>query len=104
MLCHLFALAVFLLLTIGYQTRIVSVLACLLTLAYCHRMAGALYGLDQVNAMLSMYLMLAPCGAVYSVDRFLQTRALKPGQSLAVTSAISTTVATRLIQLHMCVI
>ncbi len=50
--------------------------------------------------MLAMYLMLAPCGAVYSVDAWRRRRA---GEGEALPS-VSVNVATRLIQLHLCVI
>jgi hypothetical protein len=35
-------------------------LAWLITVAYCHRLTGALFGLDQVNAMLAMYFAVGP--------------------------------------------
>src|SRR5204863_335169 len=59
---HLAGLVVFFLLTIGLWSRVMSVLACAITLAYCHRLNGALFGLDQVNAMLATYLLVGPCG------------------------------------------
>ena len=99
---HIGALLVFAMLTLGLFTRVVSVLACAITLAYCHRLHGALFGLDQVNAMLAMYLMLAPCGEVYSLDRWLRLK--RAGEWLVPRSFVSTNIAIRLIQLHMCVI
>ncbi|HTN75644.1 MAG TPA: HTTM domain-containing protein [Pirellulaceae bacterium] len=98
---HIAALLVFALLTVGLFTRVMSVLACVLTLAYCHRLHGAMFGLDQVNAMLAMYLMLAPCGAVYSVDRWLQKLSGKNERPLP---SVMSNIAIRLIQLHMCII
>jgi uncharacterized membrane protein YphA (DoxX/SURF4 family) len=99
---HIAALVIFALLTLGLFTRVVAVLACLITLAYCHRLHGAQFGLDQVNAMLAMYLMLAPCGEVFSLDRWLSIK--RAGQRLAPRAFVSTNIAIRLIQLHMCVI
>ena len=104
---HMFALTIFIFLTVGCYSRITSVLAWLITLAYCHRLTGAFFGLDQVNAMLAMYVMLGPSGAVYSVDRWLtKRRAAQRGRReyTEVASSISANVAIRLIQLHMCVI
>jgi hypothetical protein len=104
---HLVALIIFLMLTVGFFTRITSVLAWLITLAYCHRLTGAFFGLDQVNAMLAMYVMVGPSGAVYSVDRWLSQRRAGQGgkpKRTEVASSISANVAIRLIQLHMCVI
>lgn len=99
---HIVALGVFALLIVGWYSRIVSVLAFLITVAYCHRLEGALFGLDQVNAMLALYLMIGNCGAVYSVDRWLRDR--RAGQGGRVDPSISINVAMRLLQLHMCVI
>ena len=100
---HLGALVVFALFTVGLFTRVMSVLACVITLAYCHRLHGALFGLDQVNAMLATYLMLAPCGEVYSLDRWLRVKR-SAGTWLPPRAFISTNIAIRLIQLHMCII
>jgi hypothetical protein len=98
---HLVALAIFICLTLGLWTRITSVLACLLTLSYCHRLIGSLFGLDQVNTMLTLYLLVGRSGDVWSLDRWLHVR--KHGPSPIVPST-ATTVAIRLIQLHLCVI
>lgn len=98
---HLLALAVLFAFTIGWQTRITSVLAVVITLSYCHRLPGALFGLDQVNAMLALYLALTPCGAVYSLDRWL---AVRRGVRLEDSPSVLANVGIRLIQLHMCVI
>lgn len=98
---HIAALVVFALLTVGLWTRVTSVLACIITISYCHRLVGTQFGLDQVNALLATYLAIGPCGAVYSVDRYL---AMRRGGSLAVEPSIAGNIAVRLIQLHMCVI
>lgn len=99
---HGASLVVFLLLMVGLWTRVVSILAWIITVAYCHRLTGALFGLDQVNVMLAMYLMIGPSGAAYSVDRWLARRKtpnLGPPPAL-----VSANLAIRLIQLHMCII
>lgn len=100
---HIAALIVFLLLTVGLWTRIVSVLAFIATLSYCHRLPGALYGLDQVNAMVAMYLILGPSGAVYSVDRWRMERWLRRATP-PVTPSLGANIAIRLIQVHMCIV
>lgn len=101
-------------LLIGFGTRITAPLAWFLNLMYCHRLTGHLFGLDQVVMMLLMYLMLAPCGAVYSVDAWIRRRRERAGVSS--TSWLSAwwlpgpgrssanQIATRLIQLHLCII
>lgn len=100
---HMAGLVVFFLLTVGLWSRVMSVLACAITLAYCHRLHGAQFGLDQVNGMLAMYLMVGSCGAVYSVDRWLAVRCSR-GMLLPPKPHVRTNVAIRLIQLHMCIV
>lgn len=113
---HLFTILVTLAFAVGFLTRVTAPLAWFLQLMYMHRLTGALFGLDQVTTMLAMYLMLAPCGAVYSVDAWLRRRivqsperfrALKrcrgwllPGEE----PSVAANVATRLAQIHLCVI
>lgn len=92
---------------LGFLTRVTTPLAWLFTLMTCHRLTGALFGLDQVLIMLSMYLMLAPCGSVYSIDAVLLKRGwqlnwLPTGEPNR--ASLLNNVATRLIQLHLCVI
>lgn len=99
---HIAALVVLAMFTLGLATRFTSVLTFVITLSYCHRLHGALFGLDQVNAFLATYLMLAPCGEVYSLDRWIRTRRL--GSAPAPRLSVMTNIATRLIQLHLCVI
>lgn len=99
---HAAALVVFFLLAIGLFSRTVAVLAYLLAVSYAQRVTpGAFFGLDKTNCMLAMYLMLGPCGARYSVDRLW---ALKQGAKGEAPPSVSANVATRLIQLHLCVI
>lgn len=93
-----------LLIAVGLGTRIVIPLGWWLTLMVCHRMTGALFGLDQVVMMLSMYLMWSHCGSRWSIDSLLARRFghnwLLPSGS----PSIANNIATRLIQLHLCVI
>lgn len=98
---HVLALLALAMLTVGLCTRVVAILAWLATVAYCHRLTGALFGLDQVNAMLAMYLMVGPSGAAYSLDRWLgRGRAGGRGPQ----ASVGANVAIRLIQLHLCII
>jgi hypothetical protein len=101
-LVHCAALVVFALLTVGLFTRWTSILSAVITLSYCHRLPGVLFGLDQVNALLAMYLAVGPCGAVYSIDYWRAAR--RGGQGGVIRNSVGATVATRLIQLHMCII
>jgi hypothetical protein len=96
---HLAALAVFLLLMLGLWTRVVSVLAFLIAISYVHRAPAALFGLDQINCLLAFYLAVGDAGAHFSIDSFLRQRQGRP-----IKPAISSNIAIRLIQCHMCVI
>lgn len=100
---HVAGLVIIAMLVVGLFTRVTSVLSFLVVVAYAHRTPGALFGLDQINAMLAMYLMIGSSGACYSLDRLI---AMCRGRQSYATPArsVSTNVAIRLIQLHMCVI
>jgi uncharacterized membrane protein YphA (DoxX/SURF4 family) len=98
---HMAGLIVLAMLVLGFYTRVTSILAFIITLSYCHRLTGSLFGLDQVNAMIATYLMLGNCGAVYSIDRWLARR---KGASDTIEPSVGTNIAIRLIQLQMCVI
>lgn len=95
---HLLALLVFFALMVGFHSRVASILAYLLTVSYAHRASGALFGLDQINAMLAMYLMVGPSGDAFSIDQRLRPR-LHPSAP-----KISTNIAIRLIQVHLCIV
>ena len=90
--------------TFGAATRISTVLAWWLTLMVCHRMTGALFGLDQTVMMLTMYLMWSNCGSCWSIDAKIAQR--KGGNWLfpLAQPTINNNVVTRLIQLHLCII
>lgn len=99
---HGFNLLIFFCLMIGLFSRTMAVLAFLTAVSYAtHVTPGAFFGLDKINCMLTMYVMLGPCGARYSVDRLW---ALRRGASPETEPSIAANLALRLIQLHMCVI
>lgn len=89
---------------LGLMTRVSVVLAWWMTLMVCHRMSLALFGLDQIVIMLSMYLMVSRCGSVYSVDAWLTNRRGVSWLFPSSEAAISNNIATRFMQLHLCVI
>lgn len=96
----------------GLLTRITVPLAFFFQLMYLHRLTGHLFGLDQIVTYSTMYLMLSPCGSCLSVDAVLRKklasklsdkrwfRILFPDDS----PSVGANVATRLLQLHLCVI
>lgn len=100
---HLAALAVFAMLALGLWTRVVSVLAFLAAVSYVNRVPGALFGLDQINCLLAMYLVVGPSGDAYSLDRWLARRRGQAGQAPPAPTTTAN-LAIRLMQIHMCVI
>jgi len=115
---HLFALTIFFCLMIGLFSRTTAVLGYLLAVSYAQRVSpGAFFGLDKVNVMLAMYLMLGPCGARYSLDRLVRLRRSQqaplggkgpiestPKKQTSPAASTSANIAIRLIQIHLCVI
>src|SRR5262245_30508174 len=97
---HAAFLVIFVLFTIGYQTRITSVLAWLAAMCYVQRSPTTLFGQDAMMMLLLLYLMIGPSGAALSVDRWLARRR---GQT-AVEPSVSANLALRLMQVNFCII
>ena len=98
---HICALVVFFLLAIGFFSRTMALLAFLFAVSYANRITpGAYFGLDKVNCMLALYLIVGPCGARYSIDRLWR---LRKGIT-DVPPSSGANLAIRLIQVHMCII
>jgi hypothetical protein len=99
-------------LAVGLMTRLTAPAAWFLQLMYLHRMTGHLFGLDQIVTYLAMYLMLSPCGSCYSVDAWLRKKfADRRSRSRRLqwllpeaTPSVAANIATRLMQIHLCVI
>lgn len=97
----------------GFLTRITGPVAWFLQVMYLHRLTGALFGLDQIVTYAAMYLMIAPCGGWLSVDAWIRRRIGDDQRSekrwLAwlfpdASPSVAANVATRLLQIHLCVI
>jgi hypothetical protein len=99
---HIAGLAVFALLTVGLFTRVVKFLAPIVAISYVNRVPGALFGLDQINVMLSLYLMVGPAGDAWSLDRRFAAR--RSGQPLPIAPSVGANLSVRLIQVHMAII
>lgn len=99
-MCHIVSLSIFGLLALGLWTRVVSILAFLTASAYAHRAAGATFGLDQINVMLSMYLMVGDSGGAFSLDQWRRQGTFGSVRA----PRVSTNIAIRLMQVHMCII
>jgi hypothetical protein len=112
---HIAGLVVLAMFALGLFSRVTAVLSYVIALAYVHRVPGALFGLDQINTMLAMYLIVGPTGAYYSLDAWIKRRSARRGEGGAgqgragesqsiVAPSVSANVAIRLMQLHLCVI
>ncbi|QVL30403.1 HTTM domain-containing protein [Telmatocola sphagniphila] len=63
---HMVIIALF---TLGFYTRITSVLTWIGLLNICHRTPFSLYGMDAMMSLLMFYMCIAPSGAAFSIDR-----------------------------------
>ncbi len=81
---------------VGWKTRWTVPLAAALQLVVVHRMFGTLFGLDQILTYMALYLAISPCGVCYSLD----ARGSAPVKS----TYLMANIATRLFQIHLCVI
>ena len=98
---HHICMAVLVLFTVGFMTRLTSILSVVIVISYVYRVPTALFGLDQINGMLALYCAIGPSGRAFSVDNLIRRCRNKEH----VTSpSFGANVAIRLIQLHMCVI
>jgi Vitamin K-dependent gamma-carboxylase len=89
--------------TIGLWTRVSSVLALATAISYVNRVPASLFGLDQINIMLTLYLAIGSSGQVLSVDRWLIWR--KNGKNAPIlVPTVAVNLAQRLIQVHMAII
>lgn len=108
---HLFTLAITASWCVGFLTRFTGPLCWFLQLMYVHRLTGALFGFDQIITYAVMYLMIAPTGGRWSVDSLLRKRYQEKTKDgfynwLFPSSrpSLGANMATRLFQLHLCVI
>jgi hypothetical protein len=107
---HALHLLVIVLFTIGFCTRVTSVLTWLAALAYVQRNPVILFGQDTMMNLCLFYLMMSPCGAVWSIDAFIARyrrakRALAEGRTpteAPVAPMISAGFVIRLLQVHYC--
>jgi uncharacterized membrane protein YphA (DoxX/SURF4 family) len=96
----------------GLLTRVTAPAAWFLQLMYVHRLTGHLFGLDQIVTYSTMYLMLAPCGSLFSVDAWLREKLMPTLGSRrwfgwlfpTLAPSVMANIATRLFQIHLCTI
>ncbi len=91
---------------LGLWTRVTSVLTWAGSLCFIHRAPSLLFGMDTMTNIALMYLMIAPCGDTLSLDRWLECRrARRRGEpEPPVRPSVIANFATRLTQVHFCMI
>jgi len=124
MAIHVVGLIVVAMFTFGIWSRWTGVATALLVISYANRGTGALFGLDQINAFLCLYLAIGNSGGAFSIDAWRAIRrgdvpqpgdpihtksdseATGAGQGSRIESraCVWTNIATRLIQTHLCVV
>ena len=100
---HVVAITACIALTLGVWSRAAAIVVFLMTVSFNHRIPGALYGLDQVNTFLALYLAIGPSGACYSLDRWLRRR-FSSEKIDDVETSVAANLAVRLMQIHLCLI
>lgn len=102
-----------LLLTFGLWSRVAAPVAFLLTASFANRNPAALYGFDQVLGFVTLYLCVNPGNGWLSFDywrdfrrrqKYAGWRRVDTSQIVVAQPSISANIATRLIQLHLCLI
>lgn len=110
---HVSVLLIMFMFAIGFCTRVTSVLTWLALLSYIQRAPTSLFGVDTITNIITLYCMIGPSGAAFSVDRLIYRywvteRALRRGQPIPDLSrpepSVSANLALRLIQVHFCII
>jgi hypothetical protein len=118
LIAHLVILFIMFLFTIGFCTRVTSVLTWMAAVGYIHRTQQVLFGMDTMMNILLLYLMIGNSGGALSVDRLIaRYRAARhsirrtggiddPTQQFlaAPPKSVSAGFALRLLQIHFCII
>jgi hypothetical protein len=99
---YVISMTILLMFTVGLWTRLTSILSLVVVISFAHRAPAAMFGLDQINAMLTLYMAIGPSGRALSVDRLLAVR--RSGNALPPRPSMGANLALRLINVHMCVI
>ena len=117
-LAHSAVLVVLIMFTLGLFTRVTAILTWFAAASYLHRNQQVLFGQDTMMNILLIYLMIANCGATFSLDRLINRyRAARAslGRSGTIDGATqrylavappspSCGFAQRLLQIHFCFI
>jgi hypothetical protein len=99
---YLGGMAVLVCFAVGLWTQVMAILALAVEVSFVNRVPEALFGLDKIYVMLTLYLAIGPSGAALSVDRYLARRRGREARADAPSSAAN--LSQRLIQVHMCIV
>jgi hypothetical protein len=100
---HALAIAVVGLFTVGLFTRVTSIVSAIIVLSYLWRAPMLNAEVEDLLAMLLVYLCIGRCGAVWSVDGWRRRRRPSTASALPRLSSL-TTVSMRLVQVHLAAI
>ena len=106
-IAHIGVLVILFLFTIGWATRVISVLAFMGMLGYIWRSQTTLFGLDSMMIVVMFYMMVGPSGAALSLDRWLEVRRErkrlgKPNAVIPLEPSVIANITMRLMQIHFC--
>jgi hypothetical protein len=105
MAVHVVGLAVLILFTLGFWSRLTSILALAVVLSDIHRGPMLTSQFEPVLTMVMCYLCLGPAGASWSLDRLLTRRRATTALARAAAGSYppswAATVSVRLIQVHL---
>lgn len=101
---HLLFVVPLVMFALGLLTPVSSVLALVVTISNSNRAPLANYGMDQFLVMLALYLTIGGSGARFSVDAWWRRRGDRRLSRLRPAATSRARLATRLIQVHYCVI
>ena len=101
---HVIGLIVIAMWTVGFKTRWTGWLTAALVISYANRATGALFGFDQIATFLCLYLAISRCGDVLSLDARLNADRSGEQPNAGQGRAVANRIATRLIQIHLCIV
>lgn len=100
-IAHWAAIAVALLFTLGALTRVTGAVTLIALLAYIHRMPIVVAHAESVLVFLLAYLVIAPSGALFSIDAWLAARRGRPAGKQPDEPSVAAGIALRMIQVHL---
>jgi hypothetical protein len=104
---HIVFLVAMLCYTFGFCTRASGVVTWIATISYVNRIPFMTFGMDAMMVIVQTYLLIGPCGAVYSIDRWLARRRIGWWRNDAVDpdhppKSVAANFAIRCVQIHFC--